>query len=504
MTVDLKINCKACMQDKHDECVFPERCLCAFDSHGVKKESLKDGVKVDMKKPIDETFYEDVEDVNSKIKHESKAFNNKNYDLVAEIIQSDNNFLTFRENKNMWYWSKEEKLYKPFGHTIIEESCQNMIHKCKRSAVLEVIDTIRRSRTMIDMKDLLDSSHINTQNGIIDPDTFELMPHSPEFLTTRKLPFAVNLKARNLKLWKHILTIIDPKDINLLMELMWIGISKNNPFKKMFVFKGLTNTQKSTLADIIVWIVGTDNISREKPTQYLSKHSRFSTSKFIGKSMNIASEIGNLDEDMLENQKSLVGAELQNTENKGDNTERYFDPTKFVFLYTTNHLGKIYSTINDNSVITRFQFLIFRNQLDDTKTNGQWYDNFFDNEDDRKSAIETVVNIIIQYNKTQSIGKIPKTQWSNIMDTKRILDEEMPIEDKYFADGRIIEKYGERLTLVGIKNDFESFVGRKIDNQVMGYIMKRHGFVSGRTNGETIYKGLAFAGAVEQGQTQLN
>ena len=281
------------------------------------------------------------------------------------------------------------------------------------------------------------------------------------------------------------------------MELIWICISWNNPFKKMFIFKGATNTQKSTLADILVWIIGNSNVSREKPEQYLMKGSRFSTSKFIGKRINIASEIGNFDEEMLENQKSLVGAELQNTEKKGDNTERYFDPTKFVFLYTTNTLGKIYSSIDDASVITRFQFLIFRNQIAEEKTNGQWDSDFFDDEGDKKSAIETIVNIVVNYKRAQSLGKIPKTKWSNIADTKKILDEEMPIEDKYFKDERIIEYGGKQLTLIQIKNDFISFVGYDVDNQMMGYIMKKHGYKSNKGNDGTIYKGLTFVTAKE-------
>ena len=200
---------------------------------------------------------------------------------------------------------------------------------------------------------------------------------------------------------------------------------------------------------------------------------------------------------MLENQKALVGAELQNTERKGDNAERYFDPTKFVFLYTTNKLGQIYSSINDNSVITRFQFLIFRNRIADDKTNGQWFDTLFDNEDDKKSAIETIVNIVINYKKAQSLGRIPKTKWSNIAETKMILDEEMPIEDKYFKDGRIIEKAGSKLTLIQIKNDFVSFVGYNVDNQMMGNIMKKHGYKSSKSSGQTIFNGLAFATATE-------
>lgn len=266
----------------------------------------------------------------------------------------------------------------------------------------------------------------------------------------------------------------------------------------MFVFKGETNTQKSTLADILVWIIGLINVSREKPESFLLKGTRFSTAKFIGKRINIASEIGNFTKEMLENQKQLVGAELQNTERKNDNAERYFDPTKFVFLYTTNELGQIYSSINDNSVITRFQFLIFRNKIDDKIANGQWYDSFFKDEQDKQSAIDTIVNIVIHYKKAQSLGKIPKTKWSNIEETKRILKEEMPIEDKYYEDNRIIKKEGSRLTLEEIKEDFESFTATKIDNQRMGIILKKYGIESKSSNGKTIYKGYAFNTAKDQ------
>jgi len=491
MTVEIQINCRECLGDRHNTCLS-ENCLCRNNNHGVKIPTLEDGVRVDYSKPIDDSYDEDVKVVNDEIGKEPKIYRNENWDLVASEIQSNNNFLTLRENKDIWYYNKSEGIYKPFGHTIIEESCQRMIDRCQNKTVKEVLETIRRNKTMIDMKELFESRHINTQNGILDPKTFELNPHSPEYYTTSKLPFSINPYARNLKLWNHILTIIDVKDINLIMELIWICISWNNPFKKMFVFKGITNTQKSTLADILVWIIGTENVSRERPTQFLTTNNRFSSSKFIGKRINIASEIGNLTEDMIENQKSLIGAELQNTERKNDNAERYFDPTRFVFLYTTNTLGEIYSRIDDYSVITRFQFLIFRNQLDESITNGQWYNEFFKNNEDKQSAIETIVNIVINYKKAQALNKIPKTKWSNIQDTTRILHEEMPMSDKYFNDKRIIPKEGFRLTLDEIRKDFELFVGYEINPQELGYILKKHGIKSHRSNNQTQIKGYAF------------
>ena len=390
----------------------------------------------------------------------------------------------------MWYYSKKEGAYLPDGDTIIDEQSQELVRQCTIRTRNEVKATIKSNKTMIASEELFESVHINTLNGILDPKTFELHPHSHKYLTTTKLPFSVNFKAKNMKLWNHILTIIDEKDINLIKELIWICISGNNPFKKLFVFKGIPNTQKTTLSDIIVWIIGKNNVSREKPQLFLTKDTRFSTSKFIGKRMNTASEIGNLSKEMIENLKSLVGAEKQNTERKNDNTERYFDPTKFVFLFTTNTLGSIYSSIDDSSIITRFQFLIFKNVIDENKANGLWYDSLFDNDEDKQTAIDTVVKIVIEYKKGQSLGKIPKTNWSNIIQTKEILKEEMPREDKYFDEDRIIRNdKGGKLPLIEVKKDFESFVGYKIKEQALGILMKHHGFKSGTSNGLTYFKG---------------
>jgi len=504
MTQEITINCKSCMKGKHEKCT-QKNCLCENDNHGVKIPSLKDGVggKDNFNDVNIDDYNKQIESVNYSINHESKAFRNENWDIVADTIQRDNNFLTLRENKDIWFYNNLEEIYKPLGHTIIEETCQRLIQKCQNKTVKEITETIRRNQTMIYGAELFDSKIINTESGILDPKTFEILPHSPEYYTISKLPFRVNPKSNNLKLWNHILTIIDVKDINLILELIWICISQNNPFKKMFVFKGLTNTQKSTLADILVWIIGCDNVSRQKPESFLSKNSRFGTSKFIGKRINISSEIGNLTNDMIENLKSMVGAELQNTERKNDNTERYFDPTKFIFLFTTNSLGDIYSKIDDHSIITRFQFLIFRNQLDDSKTNGQWYDEFFKDECDKQTAIETIVNIVINYKKGQSQGRIPKTIWSGIAATKKILDEEMPIEDKYFRDERIIEKAGSRLTISEIKKDFESFVGYAVTSIELGHILKKNGMKSSASNGLTIFKGKAFRNEEDKDQTVL-
>jgi phage/plasmid-associated DNA primase len=430
----------------------------------------------------------------SKIKQlQETNYKSEDFGLVAKIIKDNSNYITIRENDDVYWFNG--KFYEPNGEQDIREKTHHMIRDCKKKTTLEVIDWIRRDKTYVKMKDFYNNSVINCENGILDPETFELKPHDPKYYTLSVLPITINSQARNVKLWNRILEIADPRDIPLILELIWIGISWKNPFKKMFIFKGLPDTQKSTLADIIAMIIGEENVSRQAAKSFLSKDARFGSSHFIGKRMNIATEIGDLDEDHLERQKSYVGAEKQNTERKNDNAEYIFDPSKFVFLYTTNKLGKLYASIEDNSVITRYQFLIFRNVVDPSIKDGDWLAKFFTDENEKKEAISTIVNIVINYKKAQKLNKIPKTRFSTVEETKKILKEQQDPEDKYFEDNRLVRKPGERLTVGDIQKDFEQFVGYKITPAKMGYILRKNGFTSKQTNSQTVYEGVCFAHA---------
>ena len=422
------------------------------------------------------------------IKNNPIRFTNDDFDQVADLILKSEYFHAIEENRKMLHYDKSDEIWKYFGHIIIEKLCQEMIEKCKRNTVLEVIETISR-KTFIPMSKITESRVISALDGVLNPKTFEITDHSHEYLTTTKLPFNFECKVNNEKLWNHILTIIDPDDINILMELIWICISRNNPFKKCFIFKGEPNTQKTALADIITEIIGKDNVADEKAKRILDPDSRFGINKLVGKRINFAEEIGNIDNTMLETLKSLIGGKEQNTERKNDNADYVFDPREFAFVFGTNNLGDIFTRIDDDSIITRFQFLIFRNVIKTDRVNGNWLDDFFVDETDKQSAIDTVVSKVIDYKKGQANGN-PKTVWSSVEETRKILKEEMSKEDKWFDDNRIISMPNSKIELSEIQKDFESFVGYDVATpQAMGNILKKNGYITTQSNGKTILKG---------------
>ena len=427
---------------------------------------------------------------------DSKSFTNEKWCDVADVIQTKYNFLTLRDTKqkDIWYYDDKENVYLPFGNTLIDEETQRLVQSCTNHTRSEVRNTIRNNHTMINSKELFHSEIINTQNCIFIPETFEIKKQTWQYYTTTKFPFSIDFEARNLKLWKLILEIIHARDIKLIMEIIWNLITGNNPHKKLFIFMGKPDTRKTTLLEIITWIIGVTNFSKEKPTNFLGKDNKFSTSHFIGKRGNISEEIGSLTKGMIENQKALVGGIAQDTERKNEQSRQTFDPKKFTFLYGTNTLGDNFSQLaDDKSIITRFEIIPFDKVV--AERNGMWETIFFTDAADKQTAINTIVNIIIRFKKAQHHGIIPQTEWSNIEKTKSILQSQKPKEESYFDKDRIVRKEGSKLSITDIKKDFESYVGYTINEQTLGYLLKNHGMGRTRSNGMTWFKGYALAAA---------
>ena len=415
---------------------------------------------------------------------EKKYKNDEWYDTALEI-QSNSHIITVRESREGWIYSKKEGVYLPNADTYIDEQAEKLIYKCKSQSRYEIKNTIKSNGTMILARELFDGDIIIALDGILDEKTFEIKNHSPEYLATTKLPFNLKSSATNTKLWRHITrNIIEPKDTNIFLEIIWILLTRKNPYKKLIVFKGIQNTQKTALEKILTWIIGEENISNEKPQIFLKGGDRFSTSKFIGKRANFYDEIGNLTPDMLENLKAMVGALRQRAEIKNSNDERHFDPEKFLFIFSTNQLGAIYSKLDDPSIITRFQFMLFKNVIPAEKMSGNWEDDFFDDDEDKQSAIDTIIRFVIAYKKSGF-----KTKWSTVEETKLILKEELPIDEKYFDSDRLILDKNSKVSFDDILEDFNSFTNKKVKHQALGILLRQHGLKKSPSGGKTFYKG---------------
>ena len=308
MTVQLN-NCQNCRDDKHDECVRPDDCKCAYYKHS---DNLLIGVKVDDSKTNVDNFYQDSKLVNKSI----KAENNEEEPELSEYansIMSDYIFKTLDDTDEVLYY--KEGVYEFNGEVIIKKECQKIIPECSNHKVNEVIGIIRRLTYTSRSKFNNDFSKLVLESGLFDLETFEEKKYDKEFLTTVKFPINYDSKARCPKFIKFLKECLNPIDVvtvteemanilsfnrsNLEVSAMWIGDGSNG---------------KSTCLKIIEGVIGKKNCSHI--SIHAMQNQRFATAQLDGKSANIYADISNRELNNLGVFKQVVSGETISADKK--------------------------------------------------------------------------------------------------------------------------------------------------------------------------------------------
>ncbi len=131
------------------------------------------------------------------IKFEASYFFDKdkfNAKRLADLIMSKVRFVTFSDTREIWYY--KDGIFIPNGEVVVESLCQYYLNEeSNRHRVEEVIGHIKRS-TYIDRSAFdRNINLIAVENGVLNLETMELLPHSPDYLLTVKIPVHYNPEA---------------------------------------------------------------------------------------------------------------------------------------------------------------------------------------------------------------------------------------------------------------------------------------------------------------------
>lgn len=135
--------------------------------------------------------------------------------------------------------------------------------------------------------------YLNLKNGLLDMETFNLLPHTPDYFSTVQVPYDYDPDATAPEFEKFIETITKGNETTALMlqEMFGYCIMDGNPKHKVFYLYGETaRNGKSTTAKILGGLIGLENISTLTLQQLSSDNTSILTS-LIGKQINIADEI---------------------------------------------------------------------------------------------------------------------------------------------------------------------------------------------------------------------
>lgn len=164
-------------------------------------------------------------------------------------------------------------------------------------------------RTMAKIRKPLESSNlIPVQNGIINLETKELIPFSPDYVITSKIRTAYNppkrvpadREGKTFDDWLNSIACNDSELVTLFWQIILEAINPNHTRNKFAIFYGDGNNGKGTFQRFLINLIGETNISALKPAQFGEKHN---LETLVGKVCNIGDEAPN---EYLKNPSDLM------------------------------------------------------------------------------------------------------------------------------------------------------------------------------------------------------
>jgi len=233
--------------------------------------------------------------------------------LLADDILSDNRFINV---KGLLY-RYHNGVYLDDGEQFIEaESQMKLGNESRQNRISETVYFIKvDSYTEPEQVNPTDKGHlINVENGLYDWIEGKLLPHTPDHLSTIRIPIEYNPEA-TCPTVDYFLESTLPKDcIPIAEELFGYALIPYVRFEKAFMFTGTGANGKSTFLTLLEKFVGSGNVSKV-PLQDLDEH-RFKRAELFGKLLNLFADLDARDLQSSTYFKTIVSGDAIDAERK--------------------------------------------------------------------------------------------------------------------------------------------------------------------------------------------
>lgn len=305
------------------------------------------------KKPLDDSeVYTVVRSAWNRIQNKGIIFDGEDkINNVATELQKNYQFVTLRKTEEILLYNG--KIYDSVqAETIIKEETEKLIPNCTTNHRNEVVNKIK-AQTYTDLEKFdSDPNLITLENGILNLETLELKPHTPDHLSRVLLPVEYDKPKsddieENLKdtlFWKFLTSsfTVDGKfrkeDFDTIIEIIASPIVKRHIDEKAFMFLGQGENGKSVCLGYIESIIGKNNVS--SITLQDISDDKFMRANLAGKSANIFS-------DLEQNELKHTGKIKAITSNEGIEVQKKHQQgfTLYPFcklMFSCNRFPKVY------------------------------------------------------------------------------------------------------------------------------------------------------------------
>ena len=246
------------------------------------------------------------------------------FDKFAHYLVSEKHIVKINNQLHIF----KDGVYK-VGYESIQKAMIELIPNLKdmqRKEVLKYLELIAP------IKDVADANYIAFKNGIYNIVNDTIEPYSPDIVITNKIPHNYNPNAYS-ELADNTLNKIacnDNQVRSLFEEYIGYNFYRRNELGKAFIFTGDKSNGKSTFLDVMIHILGTENIS---VLDIKELSDRFSTAMLFGKLANIGDDIS---DDFLQGNaisifKKIVTGNRVKAERKGQDPFEFNPYVKVTF-----------------------------------------------------------------------------------------------------------------------------------------------------------------------------
>lgn len=268
------------------------------------------------------------------------AVKDEDHRKIADELLKEFNFKVMKDTREIYYYDKIGT-YFPDAETVIREQLEMLYPDIKTRHVTEIIEKIRR-RNPIGHSSFNSNLYVlNAKNGLLDICTNELIPHTPEFLSTIQISVTYERTAKCPQIMRFLGQVLRPCDIFPFIQLCGYCLMPTAKFERAFFFIGDGDNGKGTLLRVLEAFLGIENTSHVSLKEI--SNDRFGAADLSGKLANICAdiELGKIEETSLF--KRLVSGDIIRAQKKHMPAFDFANHAKLIF--SSNFIPKS----NDNS-----------------------------------------------------------------------------------------------------------------------------------------------------------
>ena len=252
---------------------------------------------------------------------------------VAAAVTSKHRFVTHRQSHVIWVYGNGS--YVSSGEELIRGEVRELLgDQAREGRVNEVVFHIRETTFTEPEQFISPVNLVNFKNGILNIETGELAPHTPDVIFTNELPVDWNPSAECPKIMKFLSEVLHPEDIPVVQEIVGYCFLRDYRFAKAVMLLGPGANGKSTLLNLITAMLGERNVATPALQDLI--YNRFAKAELYGKLANIHADIPTYKLRYTGPFKMLTGQDISWAEKKHAHPFEFRNYAKL--LYSANEL----------------------------------------------------------------------------------------------------------------------------------------------------------------------